>query len=301
MDFPAKILLFGEYGILLQSKALAIPYPRFSGRLRLPDTTASFPAEKEGWSNAGLKRLLLYFKSDSDRFPFLQLDHFEKEANQGLYFDSSIPSGFGLGSSGALTAAIYNRYAINSNSDQYNLIKAELAAIESCFHGVSSGIDPLTSLLGRAVLVEDGASLISTPDLSPWLNNCSLFLLNTHAKGHTGDLVAQFMEQYRQPLFQERIYQEYIPVVNQTISSATNNDPGIFSASMARYSQFQLTHFDKMIPASMKKYFAYGIESGDFYLKLCGSGGGGYLLALSHHRFEAETYFKVNHIDYTLV
>ena len=31
----------------------------------------------------------------------------------GMYFDSSIPQGYGVGSSGALVAAIYSEYAID--------------------------------------------------------------------------------------------------------------------------------------------------------------------------------------------
>ena len=34
-NFSAKILLFGEYGVLKKSRALSIPYHRFSGRLEI--------------------------------------------------------------------------------------------------------------------------------------------------------------------------------------------------------------------------------------------------------------------------
>ena len=301
MEFPAKILLFGEYGILFHSMALALPYPRFSGKFSLWEDTADHLHEKEERSNQALKRLLHYLKSHSDKYAFLHLGHFEEEVNRGLYFDSSIPSGFGLGSSGALTAAIYKRYARNFSPDRYDSINAELAAIESCFHGVSSGIDPLTSLLGRAVLVAGSASTISTPDLSPWLNTFTLFLVNTHAKGNTGDLVTQFMEQYQNLAFQKKIHEMYIPVINQTIAAAIANDQGFFLSSLARYSQFQLEHFERMIPATMRKHFLYGLESGYFHLKICGSGGGGYLLAISTNHTLAENYFKMNHLDYTIV
>lgn len=301
MKFPAKILLFGEYGILLNSKALAIPYPCFSGRFREHALSPGKLSEKEAGSNASLKRLLPCLKSNSAKFPFLKLDQFEEEVSHGLYFDSSIPSGFGLGSSGALTAAIYYRYSFNSYSDDYIKIKSDLAAIETCFHGVSSGIDPLTSLLGRAVLLENSVSLITTPDLTPFLDSWSLFLINAHTKANTGALVTQFMEQYRCPGFKEKIDGGYIPLIDKAITAATDYDPTSFLALMEKYSQFQLDHFERMIPATMRKYFLHGLESGNFYLKLCGSGGGGYLLALSPNRLLAENYFKMNHLDFTVV
>jgi len=301
MEFPAKILLFGEYGILLNSMALAIPYPRFTGQFVQQDLTSNDHNELVSGSNHSLNRLLSYLLSNRSKFTFLQLDRFEAETGKGLYFDSTIPTGFGLGSSGALTAALYSRFAANTYANQYQRIKSELAHIESFFHGASSGIDPLTSLLGRAVLIENGSSLITTPDLTPFLNSCSLFLINTHEKGQTSDLVSWFMQQYQHPDFRKIINEEYLPLINQTISAITNNDPLSFAASMKHYSQFQLQYFERMIQYPMRKYFIHGIESGDFHLKLCGSGGGGYLLAFSYHRARAESYFKENQIEYTLV
>ncbi|HAG34324.1 MAG TPA: mevalonate kinase, partial [Cryomorphaceae bacterium] len=37
----AKILLFGEYGVIRDAMALSIPYTSYSGVLRLPDGEAS--------------------------------------------------------------------------------------------------------------------------------------------------------------------------------------------------------------------------------------------------------------------
>jgi len=301
MDFPAKILLFGEYGILLNSKALSMPYSRFSGRFRMLDRHAGNLKTEEAGSNASLKSLLRYFILNSNKFSFIRLDQFQEEVNHGLYFDSSIPSGSGLGSSGALTAALYNRYAIDTSLNDYQKIQSYLAEIEACFHGISSGIDPLTSLLKRALLIENKNATVKMPDLSTFFNTFSLFLINSHLTGNTSDLVTHFMEQYHQPEFREKINEEYVPVINQTIDSLIANDFNSFTTLIARYSQFQLSHFERMIPDAMRKFFLYGIETGNFYLKLCGSGGGGYLLAISPDRLKAENYFKLNHLDYTIV
>ena len=301
MDFPAKILLFGEYGILLNSKALSMPYARFSGRFRMLDRQAGNQKTEETGSNASLKSLLRYMILNSNKFNFIRLDQFQEEVNQGLYFDSSIPSGSGLGSSGALTAALYNRYAIDTSLNDYRKIQSYLAGIEGCFHGISSGIDPLTSLLKRVLLIENKDTTVKTPDLSTFFNTFSLFLINSHLTGNSSDLITHFMKKYLEPEFREKIDEGYIPVINQTIDSLTANDFNSFTSLISRYSQFQLSHFETMIPNSMRKYFSYGIETGNFYLKLCGSGGGGYLLAISADRIKAENYFKLNHLDYTIV
>jgi mevalonate kinase len=301
MDFPAKILLFGEYGIILNSMALAIPYPRFSGRFRCPESPDQQPSGKEVKSNTELRNLLKYLKNDPSKFKFLDLFRFEDELNKGLYFDSSIPHGSGLGSSGALTAAFYSRYPAGEPPTDYPKIKAELAAIESCFHGRSSGIDPFTSYLKRPVFLDNQGTSITTGDLSPFFKTYTLFLINTNSNGNTGDLVTQFMNDYQIPEFRRKIDLEYIPLINQTIGSVLAADFETFASTLNRYSEFQLSCFKQMIPVPLNKYFEHGLRTGDFNLKLCGSGGGGYVLAISRDRFKAEAYFNLNHLEYTVV
>jgi len=300
MDYPAKILLFGEYGIILGSMALAIPYPRFSGQFCLPPPTD--PLSKiAGESNMELKKLSSFFKSDAAKFKFINFERFEDEVNQGLYFNSTVPVGSGLGSSGALTAAIYVRYLIGSQPNEYYKIKSDLAAIETCFHGQSSGFDPLISLLKKPVLLESMNSMITDLDLSPFNKTYTLFLIDSLSKGNTRILVNNFIQKHRQSGFKEKIDHEYIPLVNQTIKSVIEADFDSFDRLISRYSKFQFSHFDAMIPPGMKTFFEYGINTGEFHLKICGSGGGGYVLGIASDRNKAEAYFNLNHLGYTVV
>lgn len=48
-------------------------------------------------------------------------------------------------------------------------------------------------------------------------------------------------------------------------------------------------------------YFEHGIDSSDFHLKICGSGGGGYIPGFVRDQLVAETYFNLNHLDWTVV
>ncbi len=301
LDYPAKILLFGEYGIILNSKALAIPFMRFSGRLRFVDHFADQNSGIAFESNKGLKELFNYLRKNSITFNPIHLKRFEEELLRGLYFDSSIPSGFGLGSSGALSAALYARYFIDIQTNDYNKIKTDLALIESWFHGFSSGIDPLTSLLKKPVLLEDQNREIKEIDLTSFRSSYTLFLINTHSKGNTGELVNLFMDHYKHQTFKDKIDNEYLPLINQTIGAVITADFRSLDQLMASYSEFQLAFFDQMIPAQMREYFIHGIKSNDYCLKLCGSGGGGYILGIARNRLKAETYFKLNHLDYTVV
>ena len=299
MEYPAKILLFGEYGIILNSMALAMPYSRFSGKFAFIGETQNNNSDTATKSNESLKRLLSYLHSA--HLQNVNLIRFENELNDGLFFDSTIPVGSGLGSSGAVTAAVYDRYVTNTHSNEYQLIKKELAEIETCFHGFSSGFDPLISLLKQPVLIENPQSVITDVDLTRFFNTYTIYLINTHSQGNTNKLVSHFIEQYRLPDFKEIIDRQYIPLVNRTIETIISPDFKSLENSLSAYSEFQLTHFEKMIPQEMKIYFRHGIESGDFHLKLCGSGGGGYILGIAHDNKKADAYFNLNHLDYTVV
>ncbi|HMK07255.1 MAG TPA: hypothetical protein VK476_06975, partial [Flavobacterium sp.] len=139
--FYSKILLFGEYGIIRDSKGLSIPYNFFNGALK----TDVNPSEEAVKSNMNLRRFVSYLESFQDEQPNLVTFDFLKLKNdveQGMYFDSSIPQGYGVGSSGALVAAIYDKYALDKITVLENLTREKLlklknifAQMESFFHG----------------------------------------------------------------------------------------------------------------------------------------------------------------------
>ena len=148
--FYAKILLFGEYGIIKDSKGLAIPYNSYQGALKKSEN----PSEEAVESSKNLLKFYKYLVNlDTDLVVF-NLDEFKADIEEGMYFDSSIPMGYGVGSSGALVASIYDKYATNKITVLENLTRDKLlklkqifSLMESFFHGQSSGLDPLNSYL----------------------------------------------------------------------------------------------------------------------------------------------------------
>jgi len=46
-------------------------------------------------------------------------------------------------------------------------------------------------------------------------------------------------------------------------------------------SKIVLKNFKPMIPVAFHKVWEHGINTNDYYLKLCGSGGGGYILGFT--------------------
>jgi len=101
--FNSKILLFGEFSILNNLDALIIPFSKFYGNLAFDYKI------KTNESNFELSK---YFKFlELNKFNnILDLDNFKSDLDRNIYFESNIPIGYGLGSSGALVAAVFDKY-----------------------------------------------------------------------------------------------------------------------------------------------------------------------------------------------
>ena len=92
--FYAKILLFGEYGIIKDSKGLAIPFNAFRGALKTSDNLEGFSKK----SNNNLRRFYQHIANLNSELVSFDLKTFEADLESGMYFDSSIPQGYGVGS-----------------------------------------------------------------------------------------------------------------------------------------------------------------------------------------------------------
>ena len=103
--FYAKILLFGEYGIIKDSKGLSIPYNFYRGALKISED----PSTQD--SHLKLVAFCEYLKKLPESTVSFDWPRLNADLNKKMYFDSSIPQGYGVGSSGALVASVYDQYA----------------------------------------------------------------------------------------------------------------------------------------------------------------------------------------------
>lgn len=146
--FYSKVMLFGEYTIIQGSMGLTIPYAHFNGELRMVNKNAYTDLNFATRSNRALHEYALYLRDLYQKGQLLvsfDVDGLLHDLKRGLYFESSIPEGYGLGSSGALVAALYNRYAKSEalphaglTPDALLKLKQAFAQLESFFHGTSS-------------------------------------------------------------------------------------------------------------------------------------------------------------------
>jgi mevalonate kinase len=290
-NFSSKILLFGEYSILAGSMGLAIPYPAYSGKLAF--VKQHDPARNHEnllQSNRQLIQLANYCLSDEEIQSFLDCERFREDAEMGLCFDSDIPQGYGLGSSGALTAAIFSKYEIKIQEKQPpGILRSRLASIEKYFHGTSSGLDPMVSLINSPVLINENREIEMSDAVPPgFLSATNAFLIDTHTKSTTGNLVQWFKQMIANEEYGKQFRQSYLPVVNRCVKAVVNNDTHEFFNLTEQLSAWQITNFAPMIPDFIKDHFEEGLSSGRFFLKLCGSGGGGYMLGFARNREELQ-------------
>jgi len=286
--FYSKILLFGEYSLIVGSMALSIPFHHFSGRLiRRPEWQI---AESGKRSNFQLDKFAGYLENilqKNESNYSLDLLEFKEDISKGLVFQSNIPEGYGLGSSGALVAAIYSAYGrpgLTDFTDLKNLpdFKNFLAKMESYFHGKSSGLDPLISLLNKPLLLDESGE-ITIAGLPEWQGHRTgtLFLVDSGSKGETRPLVDRFLEDSKDPEFMNAFQSDYIPVVNRCINAYCSDNIEKLFAYHILLSEYQFRLFHQMIPQSIRKIWQQGLKTEKYSLKLCGSGGGGMILGLT--------------------
>lgn len=266
-SFPAKVLLLGEYTILNGSKALAFPYWPLLGKWSFEK------AEKEARiiSRKSIRSFIDNIRSENLNFEKMRSDYLE-----GIWFDSTIPQGFGLGSSGAIIAAIYDRYATHS----INLYdhKNEMAFLENYFHGSSSGLDPLVSFIQRPLLIHN---FNSVEFLTEDLDLKGFFLLNTGRPRQTSPLVQIFQEKMKDPQFKQGCANTLSKDVDFAIDAVLKGNRTHLSHHLWHISKFQWDFFPEMITTKERGLWTKGLETGDYILKLCGAGGGGFLLGYS--------------------
>lgn len=277
--YNGKVILFGEYSMIFGSNALLIPYYSASGEW---SSIINRPCERGIESNRNLFKYFDYLRKD-DKFRILDLRRMEMELNAGLFFDSNIPTGYGVGSSGALVAAIYDRFKLIEIKETDRLIEF-LAAMENYFHGSSSGIDPLQCYFGKPFVLngqrttDKGQQILSNDFMS---DNIHIFLIDTRITSPTAPLVNIFKERRKDNIYLEKFNNQYVPLVNNCISSLIEKKDEEFFNNVSQLSKMQTEMLGHTIPENVKEFFFFDINKDGFQIKLCGAGGGGFLLGFT--------------------
>jgi mevalonate kinase len=272
--------MFGEYGIIKGSRGFAFPFKKYFGELiQAPDISHVEQSLR-------LNDFCNYLKNSSVLSKELNTWQFESDIAAGLFFKSDIPYGYGIGSSGALCAAVYSKYSNNFKRkvtyevEELDYLQDMMALMESYYHGTSSGVDCLISLIDKPVIIKSRNNLevVEKPNFDEF---GEFYLLESGISRKTSPLVHDFLTKFdTNESFKEEV-REFISITDSIISNLFYPDKESFKDNFILLSKLQYINFSNMIPEPIKKIWMEGLESREFFLKLCGAGGGGYFLLYS--------------------
>ena len=271
-SFNSKILLFGEYGIMHDSDALSIPYKRYNGFL----TKSNILTEDQKKSNRNIESLYEYMIQEEYLGDIINSNKLKEEIDSGLYFESNIPIGSGLGSSGALVSSIISRYSkVDLKSFSNTELKKIMSLIESKFHGNSSGLDPAVSYFNKPILYSN--QKIKPIDIIAF-KDFKVYIIDSRIESSTKKMIKTFEDKMIDSEFRLFFNNKFITNTNQCIHHLINT-PELFRNSIKELSNETYNNFHEMIPNNIKNKWKEGIRNDSYYMKLCGSGGGGFFLA----------------------
>ena len=294
--YYGKVILFGEYSMIFGSPALLMPLYTGSSHW---DYIWRNHGKKNYSSNRSLHAFANYLESDEYFTDKIDIEKFRAELKKGLFLDSCIPSGYGVGSSGALTAAVYDRFKSKEIEDLIEL-KKFLGDMENCFHGSSSGLDPLQCYLGKPfIITEDKKIEILEKDFIP--ENIHICLIDSKIKSDTKSLVNYFKAQRETPSYLKAFNELYYPFVGRCINSLVSGNVDKFFDDLLHLSYYQTVMMRPMITDNMLPLFSLKRENAHFQIKICGSGGGGYFLGFSDDVDKTNEFMKENSFPITWI
>lgn len=281
VTWPAKLLLFGEYTVLLKGEALAIPLPGMTGH----------------WAKSGQVDLSLLdwakwlVRQDRNgQLPWpIRTDEFLRFIVEGGQFISSIPQGCGVGSSGALVAACAETYSDQLPADIAIRLRG-LAMLEKYFHGNSSGLDPLVSL-SRQPIHRDSDMGLQAVRIDSFPKG--LFLIETGINRQTAPLVEAFHLLLENESDRNLILMDLLPQVHRAIHALIHQDMIPFQDAFASISRLQRLLFKPMIPDVMNEIW----QGPGHQLKLCGAGGGGFMLGFAPREQYPQLPFPIHPLE----
>ncbi len=281
----SKLLLFGEHTVNLGSQALAMPLTQFAGHWNY---------DTEQYDLAQFATYLDGLRQNNNAILDIDTTALLTEIEQGLSFDSAVPKGYGAGSSGVLCAAIYDRFGINKKAATFlNLptLKNGFALMESYFHGKSSGVDPLICYLNEPLLITNqGIVTVSLPMyLSP---GNAVFLLDTGIPRKAEPLIEWFMQSSQDADFQLNIKENLVPQNNLAIAAFLEGHWTNLLQATHAISEFQFHFLQPLIPTPFHELWQQSLQQDDFKLKICGAGGGGFILGVTKNFAKAKEILK---------
>jgi mevalonate kinase len=302
--YSSKIMLFGEYALMAGSPAISIPFRHFRAAL-------GFTGRHEGASAQALqsnsdlwKYFREYLSGREGMDETLDLARMEYDLEEGLFLDSDIPVRSGLGSSGALCAAVYGKYARQPvlpweerSAESWGRLRKIFMDMESWFHGRSSGFDAMVSYLERPLLLS-GSGEVGIPSLgAQGESGLNFFLAWGGPRLLASDHIRSYMSRFFGVSHDSHRGRELAALNSACVSALLEGNSGRLFNAFKELSGFQLREMGELIPSHLTGIWSESLGGDKFCLKVCGSGGGGYFLGLTTDICASLEYFRTAGID----
>ena len=154
--------------------------------------------------------------------------------------------------------------------------------MESFFHGHSSGLDPLICYMNLPILIRSRHDIgtVGIPN-SKKDGKGAIFLLDSGMSHSTGSLIDIFFEKMKNEGFRKMLKDEFGALNDACIEAFINGRKASLLENVKMLSLVVLKHFYPMIPRGVRRAWVNGLRTGEYYLKLCGAGGGGFILGFT--------------------
>lgn len=278
---PAKTILFGEHAVVYGQPAIAVPV----NNLQTKVTIQGLPTKPAGTIEikapaVGLDTTYAALAEDHPLRQSIDLftahHHLPNIMAMRIMIASTIPAGSGLGSSAALSVALFNALSgflgIDSKPEEINYLAYEA---EKIFHGTPSGIDNTVIAFNAPIIFQRGEPM-QFLDIGAtfhfMLINCGVSASTAEAVGAVRALVERYPEQVT-PLIRE------IGVITGEAKSALAGGDRWLLGSLMQRNQALLKSLTVSHP-QLDLVVAICERSGALGAKLSGGGRGGHVLCL---------------------
>lgn len=268
-SYPGKLLLFGEYLVLKQGAALALPEPRFESRWDNKEK----PDEE-------IIKYVEHLEKQDQLTDYLNFTRLKKHVEAGWQIISDLPRHKGLGSSASIVAALYDRYKTKKDADiTMDELQEVFSNMESYMHGKSSGFDPLPIYFNQAVLRKNNQSVLIKNDL-PCLDQWKIELIDSGVEREDGKGVNRFLNRLEKDKKFATKIETLTKVNNKLVEAVIKNEKRIAENLLKTFSENQFFLFDDWIPEGMKQDWNDNRENDSSVYKMLGAGSGGYFLKI---------------------
>ena len=101
-----------------------------------------------------------------------------------------------------------------------------------------------------------------------------------------------YKRQIKNNEFEQLFQNEFIEFTNLCIDDFLNSKFNSLQKNIKKLSKFTYDNFKDMIPKQFDSIWSNGLNSDDYFLKLCGSGGGGFILGFSSNMAKSQELLK---------